>query len=376
MAQLYAGQLELLSPPNGGRVDNIVFKVRAYTDAPDPFVKIELWWYNENGNLMRDWRRFQIQSGKTEIVEWNWFQNNPYRPPAGTIIYWKAKLLNRTCKDLWGWIKCWWDLIVESEEQSFQYSSCIEGETICMGMDLYQCINGTWQLVERNSQECGYQPPEYVNEYEYLQMLPEIDSSEFPDAPDWQGIIGYWYINRDNNRLIYQHPEKVKGYYWLIDLHPDKSNVKFWQSTNGGWIRITQLPVEVAEKSIEMLSIPYQNIPPVADFTWQPETPLVGEEVTFDGTLSYDPDGEIYGYNWDFGDGNWTAGPNGIVKHTYKQAGEYTVALTVEDMLGGMATIEKTIRVITEEEEEEKKSYAFPLLAGLIIATGLVVYKK
>ena len=36
---------------------------------------------------------------------------------------------------------------------------CIEGATKCVGYDLYKCIGGKWQLVERNSEQCGYQPP-------------------------------------------------------------------------------------------------------------------------------------------------------------------------------------------------------------------------
>ena len=36
---------------------------------------------------------------------------------------------------------------------------CREGTTKCEGYDLYKCINGKWQLVEANSEQCGYQPP-------------------------------------------------------------------------------------------------------------------------------------------------------------------------------------------------------------------------
>ena len=33
---------------------------------------------------------------------------------------------------------------------------CSEGETSCEGYDLCQCIDGKWQLVERDSAQCGY----------------------------------------------------------------------------------------------------------------------------------------------------------------------------------------------------------------------------
>jgi len=38
-------------------------------------------------------------------------------------------------------------------------TECNEGETKCVGYDLYKCINGKWQLVETNSSQCGYTPP-------------------------------------------------------------------------------------------------------------------------------------------------------------------------------------------------------------------------
>ena len=38
--------------------------------------------------------------------------------------------------------------------------------------------------------------------------------------------------------------------------------------------------------------------PPVADFTWNVEYPEEGEKVTFDASLSHDPDGRIIEYCW------------------------------------------------------------------------------
>jgi len=33
---------------------------------------------------------------------------------------------------------------------------CKEGARKCIGYDLYECIDGKWQLIEKNSSECGY----------------------------------------------------------------------------------------------------------------------------------------------------------------------------------------------------------------------------
>jgi len=42
------------------------------------------------------------------------------------------------------------------------------------------------------------------------------------------------------------------------------------------------------------------NLPPVADFTFDPTEPFVDEIVTFDASSSYDPEGNITSYFWDF----------------------------------------------------------------------------
>jgi len=60
-----------------------------------------------------------------------------------------------------------------------------------------------------------------------------------------------------------------------------------------------------------------------------PLTAEVNTTVSFDGTASFDPDGVINQYAWDFGDGNTASGAQTI--NTYTAAGVYTVTLTVTD---------------------------------------------
>ncbi|UCE74777.1 MAG: right-handed parallel beta-helix repeat-containing protein [Methanomassiliicoccales archaeon] len=70
------------------------------------------------------------------------------------------------------------------------------------------------------------------------------------------------------------------------------------------------------------------NQPPVADAG---EDQLVNEDdiVEFDGSGSYDPDGVIVNYTWDFGDGNFGYGVSPT--HVYGTPGIYEVILTVKD---------------------------------------------
>lgn len=89
----------------------------------------------------------------------------------------------------------------------------------------------------------------------------------------------------------------------------------------------------------------FGNKLPEPRFTWTPENPKVGEEVTFDASDSYDPDGTISTYDWDFGDGTKAGGIT--PKHTFNEAGTYTVRLTVKDNAGDTSYITKTVTVET-----------------------------
>ena len=72
-------------------------------------------------------------------------------------------------------------------------------------------------------------------------------------------------------------------------------------------------------------------LPPVADFTYTPEAPILGNVVVFDASASYDPDGTIESYRWDFGDSNIITVPDPVAHHNYTAIGTYNVTLTVTD---------------------------------------------
>ncbi len=86
------------------------------------------------------------------------------------------------------------------------------------------------------------------------------------------------------------------------------------------------------------------NQAPQAD-AGPPLTGLVGVPIAIDGTLSTDPDGEVVAWIWDFGDGGGGVGVR--VNHTYAEAGDYTVRLTVRDDSGAEASAETTATIRT-----------------------------
>jgi subtilisin family serine protease len=81
------------------------------------------------------------------------------------------------------------------------------------------------------------------------------------------------------------------------------------------------------------------NQPPVASFTYG----CTDLACTFDGSASYDPDGSVASYAWDFGDGATASGATAA--HTYAAAGTYAVTLTVTDNLGATGAASQDVTV-------------------------------
>ena len=78
--------------------------------------------------------------------------------------------------------------------------------------------------------------------------------------------------------------------------------------------------------------IQLQDRPPVAVIIDSPTTALTQIAIQFNATGSYDPDGTLVGYSWNFGDSSTGSGFS--VTHTYATAGTYSVTLTITDNSG------------------------------------------
>ncbi len=87
-------------------------------------------------------------------------------------------------------------------------------------------------------------------------------------------------------------------------------------------------------------------IPPTAVVSASPTSGVAPLEVMFDGTGSYDSDGTIVSYAWNFGDG--TTGSGAAVSHTYDTDGTFTATLTVTDDLG--ATSSDTVAIVVDPD--------------------------
>ncbi|GAB4305711.1 MAG: hypothetical protein Kow0097_04440 [Candidatus Bipolaricaulota bacterium] len=76
---------------------------------------------------------------------------------------------------------------------------------------------------------------------------------------------------------------------------------------------------------------------PVARFTISPSTVKVDQWLSFDASASFDPDGTIVEYTWDFGDGNRQTTTAPEASHRYREVGAYTVTLVVKDDAGDLS---------------------------------------
>ncbi len=135
-----------------------------------------------------------------------------------------------------------------------------------------------------------------------------FDASDSRD-PDGH-LVDYAWDFGDGNRgngVAVSHAYAAPGRYLVTLTVRDDSGTRSETDT-------TQSPVVV-------------NQPPIADAGG--DQLVTVSEVLFDARRSYDSDGEILTWQWDFGDGTSGAGPR--PRHAYTAPGRYQVVLSVTD---------------------------------------------
>jgi len=120
-----------------------------------------------------------------------------------------------------------------------------------------------------------------------------------------------------------------------------------------------------------------QNKDPVARVDG-PYNGIIGESITFSAKKSYDDDGRIVLYEWDFGDG--LSGTGETTTHTYEETGEYLVILTVTDDYGATSnettTVDITEYIQESSSENGNENAEFWIISGgltALLAAGLAI---
>jgi hypothetical protein len=130
----------------------------------------------------------------------------------------------------------------------------------------------------------------------------------------------------------------------------------FWDDDNGN-----------DSGSTYIFTIETENQPPVANFSWA----LVDLFAHFNASSSYDPDGNITAWIWEFGDS--TAGAGEIVNHIYHSSGTYNVALTVIDYEGEQDSIIQEITI--EKIPKNLTAFMFGKITNLSYLEEYILFR-
>jgi outer membrane protein OmpA-like peptidoglycan-associated protein len=157
------------------------------------------------------------------------------------------------------------------------------------------------------------------------QSLASLSSARVPDCPDGDKSLAMAEAN-----LAYAKHEIEE----------------FWHRKKGETsLSSVESDLSEAEKVYEECrkAIVKPNLAPIVSFEG-PAKAKVGEEVSFDGRASKDPEEKPLNFAWDFGDGSKSEG-TASTSHIYNKTGPYTVSLEAADPAGATASISKPIEI-------------------------------
>jgi PKD repeat protein len=97
----------------------------------------------------------------------------------------------------------------------------------------------------------------------------------------------------------------------------------------------------------------------------------LGSSIQFDASESYDEDGSISSYSWDFGDGS--TGTNAMEIQKYMFPGEYIVSLSVTDNKGAVGNNDRRLTYVTVLHPEISASSDSPPHAIISVKSSVVV---
>jgi len=133
--------------------------------------------------------------------------------------------------------------------------------------------------------------------------------------------------------------------------------------SNSSWSPVLIVTVSQAE-SVEVLPVAEVNVSRNAS---------ANKTIVFNASGSYDTDGTIASYQWDFGDGTTGSGVN--PEHVYENPGTYNVTLVITDNNGNNYSKTMTVNIVSEtKEEQSEEQQGMPLLLFSIIFVGFMVF--
>ncbi|MGB3459873.1 MAG: S8 family serine peptidase [Halobacteriota archaeon] len=187
--------------------------------------------------------------------------------------------------------------------------------------------------------------------------LVDADEAAMPTEPNTQPVAdaGGSYTGMEDVAITFDGSGSSDSdgdslaYAWDFGDGSTGTSVNPTHTYTAGGIYTVTLVVndgkEDSESSTTTADITEVNDPPVAE-AGSDQNVVVGGVVTFDGSGSYDLDGTITDYVWEFGDETTETGIT--TTHTYGTAGTYSAVLTVTDNDGLTSTDTAIVTVVTE----------------------------
>jgi C1A family cysteine protease len=207
---------------------------------------------------------------------------------------------------------------------------------------------------------------------EVLESGPVAASMMFTIYDYGPNNLEEWGYTHHNPTDYYAYPGPVQGANHLVVIVGWKDDSAI---THGGyWIVKNSLSeewgyngffnIEYGSLNIDQSSITWVDYNATSPVNWVPVAQINGssqgqtnQEMMFDGSGSFDHEGSIVAYEWDFGDGTTATGVT--VTHTYTTQGIYLLTLTVTDNASNNDT--QTIWVYIDKVNHPPKT---PTLTG------------
>jgi len=225
-------------------------------------------------------------------------------------------------------------------------SSCvISGNNITSRFSSIMLSNSSGNSISGNSMEAYYP-------YVYTIGLFDSSGNSISENNIRSSYWGIWLSNSSNNKFyhnnfICKQPCVITSSYanFWDDDYPSGGN--YWSDytdidqysgphqnetgTDGIWDHPYAIDANNTDNYPFIRPGPHPPWIPIPSFIYAPLAPIMGETVTFNASASYDVDGYIVSYAWDFGDGTNSTKTDPIITYIYTTVGPYYVTLTVTD---------------------------------------------
>jgi len=222
--------------------------------------------------------------------------------------------------------------------------------------------NGTGE--ENNPPETPNKPsgPTFVEigvEYTYSSTTFDIDGEQIRFQFDWgDGTYSDWSdFVTSNTTISMSHSWNYISTYEVRVIAQDEN------STNSSWSQSLEITVsQTGSEEEPVIEVEITN------------NETDNQTIVFDASGSYDIDGAIISYHWDFGDETTGSGKN--PSHEYENPGTYTVILTITDNNG--VEYSKTMTIIVGSEamnqsEENQNGIPFYVVGIIGGAAALLI---